>query len=512
MKSTALIPFVLALPLTGQRFLHTHTLAPNQTAAQLRPAGDTNGDGVQDFVARIDELNPTTNQHTWFVQIVSGATGIVLQVLAAAQVANSTDAAGIGDVNGDARSDVAVATGGGLRVFSGSTGALLHTAPAVSFEGYLNVCEAGDFDGNGVPDFIGLGFNNNGQMIARVLRGTNGTQIAAGTPLSTGGSPVATLRSLGDVTGDGRVDIAIGLDSSSVYAIRTDSWSVMWTLSQFTSESRRSIETMDLDGDGRRELIWLRPNQYIPGAPVGTASVYGSNGVLRFVVAPRVGYEEGLQGAACALGDLDSDGYQDFALGLQQIPRDGVFACSGRNGSILWKVSGTLPQFLGVAMTSLADVDADGFGDFAVSTYVPAAGGQWHIVSGRILADAQPQIGACGGGPFFPRLGASRPILGQNITITGLDGPANTSGLLVFSLRPVNPAYLGASSCFAYFDLGAGVALAPLSQPQWSLALPVPLVPQLAGLEVALQSYYAPTSGPLGLDLSNGIWARIGYQ
>ena len=32
-----------------------------------------------------------------------------------------------------------------------------------------------------------------------------------------------------------------------------------------------------------------------------------------------------------------------------------------------------------------------------------------------------------------------------------------------------------------------------------------------AGLEIALQAFYVPTGGPLGFDLSNGIWARLGY-
>ena len=35
------------------------------------------------------------------------------------------------------------------------------------------------------------------------------------------------------------------------------------------------------------------------------------------------------------------------------------------------------------------------------------------------------------------------------------------------------------------------------------------LVPQLAGLELALQNFYAPTAGPLGYDRSNGVRARL---
>ena len=68
-----------------------------------------------------------------------------------------------------------------------------------------------------------------------------------------------------------------------------------------------------------------------------------------------------------------------------------------------------------------------------------------------------------------------------------------------------------ASTCYAHFDLGGGFVLAPLSQSQWSVSLPVPLVPQFAGLEFALQSWHSGTSGPLGYDLSNGVRGRLGH-
>ena len=57
---------------------------------------------------------------------------------------------------------------------------------------------------------------------------------------------------------------------------------------------------------------------------------------------------------------------------------------------------------------------------------------------------------------------------------------------------------------------GSGVALAPLTQPQWSLPVPLPFVPQFAGIDIALQAFFSPTSGALGFDLSNGVWARLG--
>lgn len=59
---------------------------------------------------------------------------------------------------------------------------------------------------------------------------------------------------------------------------------------------------------------------------------------------------------------------------------------------------------------------------------------------------------------------------------------------------------------------GVGIELAPLTQAQWNLPLPLPMVPQFAGIETARQSFCSPTAGPLGYDLRNGVWARRGQQ
>ena len=39
----------------------------------------------------------------------------------------------------------------------------------------------------------------------------------------------------------------------------------------------------------------------------------------------------------------------------------------------------------------------------------------------------------------------------------------------------------------------------------------IPTVSALVGLQVALQGVLFPTSGPLGVDLTNGVLATVGY-
>ncbi|MCA8965681.1 MAG: hypothetical protein KDC48_12425, partial [Planctomycetes bacterium] len=89
---------------------------------------------------------------------------------------------------------------------------------------------------------------------------------------------------------------------------------------------------------------------------------------------------------------------------------------------------------------------------------------------------------------------------------------AGTPCFLVLSPMPAVATNLGAPGCDAWFWIGAGALLGqPTARPDWSLQVPVPNVRQLVGLEIALQAYYVGTASPLGYDLTNGLWARLGY-
>ena len=51
----------------------------------------------------------------------------------------------------------------------------------------------------------------------------------------------------------------------------------------------------------------------------------------------------------------------------------------------------------------------------------------------------------------------------------------------------------------------------PTAAPDWQLSFPLPNARPLVGLEIALQAYYVGTNTPLGYDLTNGLWTRLGY-
>lgn len=506
MKTTNLaLPLVALLPLPAQTLLHSHVLPFVGPVQLVAPAGDTNGDGFADVVAlAMNQTNPANWQPT--LVVLSGRTGVPFYSVTDPNLVNVTDLFGAGDVNGDGRSDIVAVLADSLRTYSGSTGALLYAVASPSqFESFRGVCAIGDYDGNGRADLAAVTYDTNTSSCAlRVRRGENGSVLTTVVTLGAEYNQV-NLRGLGDLTGDGKQEIAIRLASTDVVVRNGATGAVLWWQPAPGNDGQRGIDAIDLDGDGKREIFYLRP-QYQTSSVQGRLTVYAPTTGAPLLTLQGVP-NEGIGGTVAAAGDLDQDGRIDFVTNAGALLR----AHSGGDGHRLWSLGSWVPgQGLG-QVVGVGDVDGDGFGEFVVTLANNWQPWSLHLMSARVLADARPVQPACGGGPFLPRLGSTRPVLGQAMTIAGQDDPPGAPGMLVLSFQPAASTWLGAGSCYAHFDLGSGLALAPLTQPQWSLQLPLPLVPQFAGYEFALQSWHTGTSGPLGYDLSNGVWLRLGY-
>jgi hypothetical protein len=226
-----------------------------------------------------------------------------------------------------------------------------------------------------------------------------------------------------------------------------------------------------------------------------------------------------LAGAVANVGDLDRDGVDDFAVcddgSNPYEPYQKVRFFSGGSGRLLasWPGNAQTPLF-NCQLAGIGDVDGDGYGDLVIG--IPDLGtsrqGWWQAVSCRPLATLRFLPVTCTGGPFAPQLGCTRPVLGQTVTIVGRDCPLNAYGTLALSQVPNQPINLGAAGCDAWFDLANWViAHNPPPGASWTLQLPIPAAPQLAGFDVALQAFYLPTNGPLGYDLSNAVWIKLGF-
>lgn len=487
--------------LLGQHALTTRlgTVVNGRTGAVVGAAGDVDADGVPDF------LVSTPQTGTGVVQVFSGRTRSLLHAMTgrAGHGLGNYASAVIGDVDLDGVDDVVVPSDE-LEVFSGATGARLWVVGApLSYSD--RVCAAGDVDSDGRADLADIVHVNNDDYLW-ILSGLNGAQLQTMTaPLPSG---VRQLHALGDTNGNGHGELA-GRSARSIAIYGVSPLRLLRTITDSTTQFEQLLAA-DMNGDGRNEIVVstnIAVRVYSPttGALLRTFATNYTDGIF------------------AVIGDLDSDGVPDLA-GFdgtvdvaRGIPHRRILLHSGLDGHSLgdWSASFEFSMQEPV-LAAVGDVDRDGYGDLLIGDeragdYNNPTGG-WQLVSGRVLASMRSIPVQCAGGPFLPQLGITRPVLGQALTLVGRDCPPQAWGTVIFSLQPDHERNLGVSGCDAWFDFGTWTPLyLPPQGSSWQLTVPLPNVPQLAGLGTALQMIHGPTNSAIGFDLSNAIWARFGF-
>jgi hypothetical protein len=194
-----------------QQLIRTIGLPPLDPAESgFAFVGDLDGD------ARSEIAYTTKNGGQWRVPIVSGATGAVLRTCVPSPALSSLNVwdirvAALGDIDGDSVSDLAIASweADRVHVFSGATGAQIRVhasaQPGVSFG--RSIAGRLDCDGDGIGDvLVGAPFEPDGSGglgTATVFSGRTGVQILETNYGLVYGRAGSSVAPAGDVNADG---------------------------------------------------------------------------------------------------------------------------------------------------------------------------------------------------------------------------------------------------------------------------------------------------------------------
>jgi Ca2+-binding RTX toxin-like protein len=432
----------------------------------ISSAGDLNNDGLDDFIVtqRLGDRLPDANVgevYVFFGQHNFGQESLTLPLLGpeqgfviygdeGQQIGSSV--AGIGDVNNDGIDDIAVGAdwvspegrgmAGSVFVLYGResgdpfpTEINIHSLSPTEgarfdggAEGVLaggTVVGLGDISGDGIPDFAigapgaspndrdGAGqvhvvFGNNGNFAGPTnldaLDGTNGFTIQG----ASGADGLKTIAPLGDVNGDGLVDLILG---DSNFNNENFAHVVLGTDLGFPAVIDLAENTVgisgepggilgvglngggDFNGDGRADLPLSDPFSNELGPAAGTVGLYfGSPTLLNGgnTFPPDVLFTSGIDESFFSAdvtfaGDVNGDGYDDLLMSIadnSDIAHPGeVYLVFGRpdmglgqtfdlrslDGHAGYRIVGAVEgEGFGVSLGRLGDIDGDGFDDFAM--------------------------------------------------------------------------------------------------------------------------------------------------
>jgi hypothetical protein len=291
----------------------------------------------------------------------------------------------IGDLDGDGKSDLAIANYGSntVSVFRNTSVGGRTTsssfATKVDFPtgvGPVSV-SIGDVDGDGKPE---LATANHFSNTVSVLRNTaeNGnitsSSFAGKVDFTTGIYPTSV--SMSDLDGDGKPELAVANSLSatvSVFHNTSFSGSISFMAKvDFNTDLGLypySISVGDLDGDGKPELTIA--NFYSNSVSVfRNTAVSGSITTTSF--SEKVDYITGSSPYSVSIGDLDGDGKPELAIANYGSATVSILRNNSSSGSITTSSFATKVDFTtgeNPISVSISDLDGNGKSDLAVANY-----------------------------------------------------------------------------------------------------------------------------------------------
>lgn len=291
---------------------------PVRYPTNLRPealaVGDLNGDGRDDIAV----ASAFDNKVSIYLQTAGGLLADKIDM--ATQI--GPDAIVVGDVNGDGRADVVIAhwnhpsIGVLLQQAEGTLAAM--TLYPVLQAGYDDI-DIGDINGDDQNDIVkmnGQGLNPNLAVLHQTITHTMGSAVA----YDLEGDVLSQGMAVGDVTGDGRADVVLSHRGTvaepmspklSVFAQQNDG-TLLLNATYATSDRLGPVEIADIDGDGRNDVIATAYNKlfFYRQTTAGILAPYQVYPLPNAIQTKPQGLD---------VGDINQDGRPDVVMASSQV-------------------------------------------------------------------------------------------------------------------------------------------------------------------------------------------------
>ena len=282
----------------------------------------------------------------------------------------------VGDIDGDGKSDMAVANYGANSVSvyrntstSGSITSGSFAAKVDFTTGTSPQCVViADVDNDGRLDVL---VANNGSTTVSVLRNTatsgsiTSGSLAAKVDFATGSGPISLA--VGDLDMDGKADIAVANYAANTISVLRNT-ATTGTMSSgsfaakvdFTAASHPySIAIGDLDGDGKKDLA-------VANQGINSVSAFRNTSVIGAITsssfAAKVDFTTGTSPFSVAIGDIDGDGKMDLAVANNTSNTVSLFRNTSTSGTITTSSFAAKVDFTtgsGAYHVALADLNGD---------------------------------------------------------------------------------------------------------------------------------------------------------
>jgi len=357
--------------------------------------GDIDGDGKPDLaVANYNSNNVSIIRNTSVSGTVSFASKVDLTTGAGPYSVS------IGDIDGDGKSDWAVANLGSntVSVFrSTSTPGNLSFAASADFVTGTSPYSVsiGDIDGDGKPDLAVANLGSNTVSVFHSTSASGTVNFASKVDFTTGLQPYSV--SIGDIDGDGKPDLAVAYNGGNTISVLQQSTAI--TITSFSPASGVIGSSVTITGTGfsttaNQDIVFFGATQATVTAAsttsltvtVPTGATYQYISVTNLAInltaysdqpfiitlagniafADKQDFTIGGQPYLVSIEDIDGDGKSDLAVANGSSNTVSVIRNTSTSGIISFAAKVDLATGTAPESASIGDIDGDGKPDLVV--------------------------------------------------------------------------------------------------------------------------------------------------